>query len=158
MRRWPILLRLLLRSTTSSVIVVMGNLCGTPSKDDDNFSAPGRPVNSAAPPKAKPAAAAPIPKPAQAQIANRTLGGTNSSADGPRAAAARAAEVCSQTFSRDARLQCDNEHITDKADTRYRSELRSSKLRRKAPLVRSWTLRNDRHKPARWRLQVKRTG
>ena len=70
----------------------MGNLCGKPAKDDDNFSAPGRPVNSAPPPK--PVAAAPIAKPAQAQIANRTLGGTNGSAEGPRAAAARAAEVC----------------------------------------------------------------
>jgi len=82
-----------LGSTSSSAIHDMGNLCGKPSKDDDNFSAPGRPVNSASPPKPA-VAAAPIAKPAQAQIANRTLGGTNSSAEGPRAAAARAAEVC----------------------------------------------------------------
>jgi hypothetical protein len=91
----------------------MGNLCGKPAKDDDNFSAPGRPVNSTAPPP-KAAAAAPIAKPAKAQIANRTLGGTNGSAEGPRAAAARAAEVCTQVLSARRRSQCDDDHYTTK--------------------------------------------
>ena len=85
----------------------MGNLCGKPSNDDDNFSAPGRPVNSAPPPKPA-AAAAPIAKPAQAQIANRTLGGTNSGAEDPRAAAARAAEVCGQVLHVRRKIYCDS--------------------------------------------------
>jgi len=109
----------------------MGNLCGKP-KDDDNFSAPGRPVNSAPPPKPA-AAAAPIAKPAKAQIANRTLGGTNSSAEDPRAAAARAAEVCSQIVPSGRKTQCYNQQFVSKADTRYRSELRSCKQHPKVP-------------------------
>ncbi|CAF9926490.1 MAG: hypothetical protein ALECFALPRED_003456 [Alectoria fallacina] len=66
----------------------MGNLCGKPSKENDPFSQPGRPVGSAPPLQSNPRAS--VPKiSSQGQKLGGSSGGEGSDA---RSAAARAAE------------------------------------------------------------------
>lgn len=69
----------------------MGNLCGKQSKDP--FAGPGRTLGSAQPPPQRTTAPVPTQPKQQRENRGRTVGGTESSSDDPRAAAARAAEV-----------------------------------------------------------------
>jgi hypothetical protein len=93
----------------------MGNLCGKTSKEEDNFTGPGRVLGSAPAPQNNAKASVPASQqPKQKPVVGgpgRTLGESSGDVGDARSAAARAAEVRSlDTVSLDSAYAVEKEH------------------------------------------------